>query len=193
MSVSTILFLALLFGQNVVIGKKIYPIKFKENIELRSHHVIETYRLNNDEYILITKNPDISIGYQLIYLDCSSEEGRCKTKFTSEKQGEIYVYQVHFYQFREGKYIIIAEKGFEYSLGIDIFLLEGNECSFIGEIPVSDSDRSSVIDQTSIVNTEDEYELHFKGEIEYPVLSDEILDGKKVRVKFGKGKLNTEI
>ena len=113
------------------------PIKFEENISLRGFDVLETYKLSDEDFILIAKKDPFDPedeGLKIIHLRYNGE--RFKVTFASYGAGESYIYKPTF--FRKGdKIIIVCEMGTEYSWGLDAFLLVEGEFIRMGNMNVA--------------------------------------------------------
>ena len=164
--------------------QQISPIKYKENIKLKGYGVNQTYKFSNSEMFLIAKE-NFETGYQLIYLNKSSnEEFFSKSYVSSEGKGEAYVYNPYFYKSSDNEFIILAEEGYEYMSGIDVYLLRNEVMKFVGYVPVSGSQGDSVIPNLEIKKQGSGYEISFEGRIEYKAATDNLIDGSKLKVHF---------
>ncbi|MEQ9659200.1 hypothetical protein, partial [Fulvivirga sp.] len=121
-----LLTISLLFQSDWNQARRIDPIRFKENIELKSYEISKSFKLNKFEYILIGKNRPQNIeneGFRMMYIRIdSSLENRSKI-YISKPKGEAYVYNPYFFEFLDGEKLIIIEEGYEFMSGIDIYRL----------------------------------------------------------------------
>ena len=163
--------------------KQIFPVKFKDNIQLKGYEVRQTFKFSNDQ-IFVIANESFETGYQLIYLTNHADNEFYDKSFISDGKGEAYVYNPYFYKSTDNEFIILAEEGYEYMSGIDIFLLKNGRVKFLGYVPVSGDQRDSVIPKLRIERQSNGYEMLFKGTIEYEIATDKLIDGSGLKVIF---------
>ena len=175
-----------LFQSDNEVGQRTFPLKLKENLKLNAHHISNSIRLNDSEYILIgkSKNPTIeSDGHRLLYLTADSLTERFTLKYISKPKGEAYVYEPYFFELKD-ELIIVVEEGYEFMSGIDIYRLKNKRVDFLGHIPVSGSDRDSIAEQTEIERKTNNYTISFVGKVEYKAGTDNIVDGSRLLVNI---------
>lgn len=188
--------LLLTFQSEWEIANKSSPLLLKENIQLKNYNISKSFRLNENEYILIGQDEIFNIdteGLRLIYLLKDEKTSRYPIRFVSENKGEAYVYNPYVFEFKDGKRLLIAEEGFEYMSGIDIFLFDKSEIRFIGYIPVSGVNRDSVINNLIVEKKGEEFRLRFNRKVEYEVSTDNIIDGKRLTCHISNGNLTINL
>jgi hypothetical protein len=127
-----IILLISLFQLDIETGQRLSPIVLKENLKLKDFDVSKTYKLNDTEFLLIGKSKIQTAeneGHRLLYLSTDSLKQRFLLKYISNPKGEAYVYNPYFFDLRD-ELIIIAEEGYEYMAGIDIYRLKNIKLSF---------------------------------------------------------------
>lgn len=177
-----------LFQSGTEIGQRTFPLLLKENLKLNSFIISKSYRLNDNEFILIGKNrkqTSDNEGYRLIYLATDSSRQRSIIKYLSKPKGEAYVYNPYFFKL-EDELVIVAEEGYEFMSGIDIYRLRNEKVDFLGYVPVAGDERNSIVDKIKIEKETDNYLISFKGQIEYKAGTDNLIDGKKLKVSIDK-------
>lgn len=163
--------------------KQIFLVKFKENIQLKGYEVRQTFKFTNDQMFVVAKE-SFETGYQLIYLTKKADNEIYDKSFVSDGKGEAYVYNPYFYEATDNEFIIVAEEGYEYMSGIDIYSLKNGQVKFLGYVPVSGDQRGSVIPKLRIEKQRGSYEMLFKGTIEYEIATDRLIDGSGLKVQF---------
>ena len=177
-----------LFHSDTEIGQRIFPVLLKENLKLNSFDISKSYRLNDNEFILIGKNKKQTLdteGHRLLYLSADSLKERFTIKYLSKPKGEAYVYNPYFFELKD-ELIIVAEEGYEYMSGIDIYRLKNKKVDFLGFVPVSGDERNSIADKMKIEKETDDYTILFEGRIEYKAGTDNFIDGKTLKVNIDK-------
>jgi hypothetical protein len=129
-----IVLLTTLFQSDTEIGQRVFHLLLKDNLKLNSFDISKSYRLNDNEYILIGKNKKQTLdneGHRLLYLSADSLTDRFVIKYLSKPKGEAYVYNPYFFALKD-ELIIVAEEGYEYMSGIDIYRLKNKKVDFLG-------------------------------------------------------------
>ncbi|WP_276373717.1 hypothetical protein [Chryseolinea sp. H1M3-3] len=191
MRLSLAILLFTLFHSDTEIGQRIFPVLLKENLKLNSFDISKSYRLNDGEFILIGKNKKQTLdteGHRLLYLSADSLKERFTIKYLSKPKGEAYVYNPYFFELKD-ELIIVAEEGYEYMSGIDIYRLKNKKVDFLGYVPVSGDERNSIADKMKIEKETDDYTILFEGRIEYKAGTDNLIDGKTLKVSIDKNGL----
>lgn len=95
------------------IAKKLNPMVLKSNLKITGYIISKSFKLNEDEYILIgtdeIQRAD-NEGHRLIYINKEPNNERFKIKFVSRPKGEAYVYKPYFYEFSNGDKYIVSKK-----------------------------------------------------------------------------------
>ncbi|MDW3195243.1 MAG: hypothetical protein R8G66_22905 [Cytophagales bacterium] len=178
------------------VGDQLSPVQLKENIQLKDYETSKFFRLNEKEYLLIGKDEVFNVeneGFRLIYLFRDETTGRFPIRFISNNKGEAYVYNPYIFAFNDGTRLLIAEEGYEYMSGIDIFRFERGEISFIGHLSVSGPLRDSVIGNMIVEKKEKDFRLRFSGQIEYEVATDNIIKGERLSCLISNGKMKINL
>lgn len=164
--------------------EQVFPIRFKENIQLKGYEEVrKTFKYSENEMFLIAKR-NFETGYQLLYLKRPKGEEVFRKSFVSNDKGEAYVYCPYFYKVTETEFIVIAEEGYEYMSGIDVFLLKDGNMKFLGYVPVAGIERDSVVPSLRIERNSSGYDMRFKGTIEHEIATDRLIDGANLKVHF---------
>ena len=191
MTVLLVLLLTALFHSDTEIGQRVFPVLLKENLKLTSFDISKSYRLNDNEFILIGKNrkqTSENEGHRLLYLSRDSLEKSFTIKYLSKPKGEAYVYNPYFFKLND-ELVIVAEEGFEFMSGIDIYRLRNEKVDFLGYVPVSGDERNSIVDQMKIKKEANNYSISFEGRIEYEAGTDNLIDRKILKVIIDQGGL----
>ncbi|MBL4715044.1 MAG: hypothetical protein COC01_02330 [Bacteroidetes bacterium] len=170
-------------------ANQIFPVKFKENIQLAEHKVNQTYKFSDTEFFVVATRT-FEEGFQLIYLQKQPNSNRYTKEYISKGKGEAYHYNPYFYKADNGYFIILAEEGYEYMSGVDIYILKKGDIKFIGYVPVSGDQRDSAIPKIKIKKIQDHFEILFSGTIEYKIATDRLIDGSNLRVEFNLDRFN---
>lgn len=174
-------------------AKRLDPIVLKDNITLPEYDISKSFKLTEDEYILIGKSKIQSSsneGHRLIYLSRKPNSNRFNIRYVSQPKGEAYVYNPYFYEFPNGDIYILAEEGYEYMSGIDVFKFSSDhQLKFLGYISVSGLDGNSVIDKLILTQHANEQLITFHGKIAHPVSTDNLIDGESLTFLISKNGL----
>lgn len=138
-----ILILSKGYSQNIINNfDKLYPLKFKDNIELKGFTIQQTYKLDENNFILIgqkyveiTDDNLYDMGYKLIHLKRDSIY--FKIHFESNGAGESYVYRPTFYKSSNDSIIILCNSATEFDCGISCYSYFEGKVKDIGFINAS--------------------------------------------------------
>lgn len=177
-----------LFQSDPEIGQRLFPIVLKENLKLNDYNISKTYKLSDTDFVLIGKNKIQTTGnegHRLLYLSVDSLKQGFRLKYISRPKDEAYVYNPYFFVLKD-ELIIVAEEGYEYMSGIDIYRLKNSKVEFLGYVPVAGKDRDSIVEQMKLERQMTNYKISFIGRIEYEIATDNIIDGSKLKVYIDK-------
>ncbi|UZR97859.1 hypothetical protein [Chondrinema litorale] len=177
----------LAFSQGLIdtndIAKRIYPPQVENKINLSSYDIFDNAQISKDELIIIAKPKEYKSdngGLRMIYL--VNDDDNFNIKFQSQNMGEAYVYEPYFFQFANNEILIFAEKGYEYTVGFDVFSLKEKSIKHLGFVGIAGSLRDSAVDQMRVLKEKNIYKLKFSGTIEVKPPSDRLVAGEKVEV-----------
>jgi hypothetical protein len=164
------LFTALsLRGQDKLSYNPYVPIKFKKNIDLRGFEEIETYKLSDEEFVLIgEKKVSFTQGLRLYYL--KKIEERFRVLFSTHGQGESYYFNPYFYKTEAGHRLVIAEIGTEYSWGVHVYSIQDSGMIDVGFLNLAGTEPpenypASILRQMDIYQRDSETLFEFRGTV----------------------------
>lgn len=131
-----------------------------------------------------SENPD-NWGDRLIMIENQS------IVFESKPVGDVYLYEPHFFRNSEtNKTIIIAQLAYEYNFGGDVFLLENEKMSFLGNIEIDGPDlETALTDIVQVSENDDSFNFHFKSDsLNFnPGNEDRIIPNNNVHYSYKQG------
>ncbi len=158
-----------LWAQDQFLYEPFVPIRFKENIDVKGFNELETYKLSEEEFLLIgKKNKSYTDGLRLYYL--KKENDRFKVKFSTHGQGESYYLNPYFFQTQEGHRIVIAEIGTEYSWGVHVFSIQDSGMIDVGFLNLAgtrppENYPASILQQMDIYQKGTQILFEFRGTV----------------------------
>lgn len=165
----------------------------EDNFNVEAYSVRHSYLFSETEKFVIaskiTEGKNDIEGLRLLYFKNN------QIKFKSEHIGESYIYKPSFFQFKDSSLLIVCEKGYEYSSGVDVYEYKNSKVKYLGFIDLAantDDFMTSIVPNMTVEkDTQDNYKFSFKGElyINPGGENEKIINGERIRVKGIKGKL----
>lgn len=158
-----------LWGQEQLPYESYVPIKFKKNIDVNGFEELETYKLSNEEFVLIgEKKLSYTKGLRLYYL--KKIEERFRVQFSTHGQGESYYFKPYFYATEAGHRLVIAEIGTEYSWGVHVYSIQDTGMIDVGFLNLAgtrppENYPASILDQMDVFQRDKDIIFEFRGNI----------------------------
>ncbi len=159
------------------------------NFELKNFKIRDAYILSNTERFVIAseiKVPDDHKGLRLLYTENN------ELKFKSQDVGESYIYRPTFFKFPRNSFIVVCERAFEYSLGVDVYEFSNGKIIPIGTLDLGieeDGQSTSIVPKMTIERVGDQFRFGFAGKvIVNPGGPNETkIDGEKLKATYFPG------
>jgi hypothetical protein len=187
-----------LFGQQEFQYEPYQPIRFKENIQLNGFKEMETYKLSEEELLVVGEKERKSYTYGLRMYFLKRYEDRFRVQFSTHGQGESYIFKPNFFKTSQGHRLIVAEIGAEYAWGAYVYALSDTGMSELGFLNIAGTrDRppeaypASIIDQMQIIQEGDSTRFRFRGRVilEPGQMEQKLRTGSKITYLFDGQKL----
>lgn len=137
-----------------------------ENVSIDYSYEIDGYKIIIGYYEpvdgkLSKYETETDYGDRLFFLNKKNE-----LLYKGAGQGDVYLYEPYFYRNNKSdKIIIVCQLAFEYNFGGDVFLLENNKISPIGNIDVESIDmETKLVDILKIKELNDKIVFSFKSD-----------------------------
>lgn len=158
-----------LLGQDRLSYSSYVPIKFKKNIDVNGFEELETYKLSDEEFLLIgEKKNSYTKGLRLYYL--KKIEERFRVLFSTHGQGVSYYFNPYFYQTDAGHRLVIAEIGTEYSWGVHVYAIKDSGMIDMGFLNLAgthppENYPASILEQMNIYQRDSDTLFEFNGPV----------------------------
>ena len=173
-----------------IVNGEVVTLTEDPNFKLNGYRTRTSYKLDNVRRFVIanneTSNGSPIEGLRLLYLNAN------RIEFRSPDVGESYFYRPTFYKFNESRMLIVCERGFEYSTGVDVFELNEGKVTRLGKIDMAvqeSGELHSIVSNMDVNLDGDRFVFLFKGKI---VMNpggkqEKEIDGETVKGTYVKG------
>ncbi len=118
--------------------KQFVPIQFEENISLKGFDIEQTYKIGEEQFILIGFNSTNNTGKKILHLQ--QKDNRYHIQYESRGAYDSYSYEPYFYKISQDSTLILCNMGTEYDWGTDAYLLTQDSLKSLGFLNVSVQD-----------------------------------------------------